>query len=208
LCDTKIEPDSVKEEWTMRLLEILGQALRPIRSGDAHLIDSSPTVAKKPHTIIVSSSAFAEQALIPKDFSADGAGLFPPLQWSGVPADCESLLLVVEDPDAPKPMPFVHLIMYDIPPETTSLPEGTIVKGQLSEPSYDLGLKLGTNSLFKPEYMSPTPPPGHGPHHYHFQLIALDLELSYSQAPTLIEIKADIEGHVLAYGELVGIYER
>ena len=123
-------------------------------------------------------------------------------------SDCESLLLVVEDPDAPKPMPFVHLIMYDIPPQTTSLPEGTIINGQLSEQSYDLGLKLGTNTLFKPEYMAPSPPPGHGPHRYHFQLIALDLELSYSQAPTLIEIKADIEHHVLAFGELVGIYER
>lgn len=192
----------------MRLLEIIGQALRPIRSGDEHLIESSSPVTHKPHTIVVSSSAFADKAVIPKEYTADGVGLFPPLQWSGVPAGCESLLLVVEDPDAPKPMPFIHLIMYDIPPDSTSLPEGTIIKTQLSEQSYNVGLKLGANSLFKSEWMPPTPPPGHGLHHYHFQLIALNLELSYEQSPTLIEIKADIEKHVMAYGELVGVYER
>ncbi|MFX4914292.1 YbhB/YbcL family Raf kinase inhibitor-like protein, partial [Acinetobacter baumannii] len=61
---------------------------------------------------------------MPREFTADGAGLFPPLEWTGVPDHCESLLLVVEDPDAPKPMPFVHLIMYDILPDTKSLPAG------------------------------------------------------------------------------------
>lgn len=71
-----------------------------------------------------------------------------------------------------------------------------------------VGVHMGTNSRFEPAYMAPSPLPGHGPHHYHFQLIALDTLLEFDKVPSLADIKAAIEGHVLAAGELVGTNER
>jgi len=192
----------------MRILELLGRALRPIRSDETKLTEAMPAFTSRPAIISVSSSVFEPGASIPAEYSADGAGLFPTISWTGVPHNCASLLLIIEDPDAPKPTPFVHGIFFNIPPSEIDLPTSAVTSDGLSGEFSSRGVKMGTNSMSKPAYMPPTPPPGHGPHRYHFQLIALDTTLSFADPPSLSEIKSAIEDHILAYGELVGIYER
>jgi len=192
----------------MRILELVGKALRPIRSSESKLTDHQPAVAGHPETIVVSSDCFNNGQAIPARYTCDGEGRFPALRWVNLPLDCQSCLLVIEDPDAPKPTPFVHGIIFNIPAAVKDLTDGA-VHGENLVPEYQgQGLKMGLNSPAQAAYMPPTPPPGHGQHHYHFQVIALDTMLNFGEAPTLGEIKDAINGHVLSYGEIVGIYER
>ncbi|MBU6452862.1 MAG: YbhB/YbcL family Raf kinase inhibitor-like protein [Cyanobacteria bacterium REEB67] len=156
----------------------------------------------------MNSPVFDRQGKIPVDYSADGKGLFPTLTWGNVPGDCKSILLVVEDADAPKPTPFVHAIFFNLLPGAAGLPENFVVASGISQECAAMGVRMGTNSLGRSSYMPPTPPPGHGPHHYHYQVIALDCILNFPKAPSLTDIKTAIENHVVDSGELVGIYER
>lgn len=195
-------------EVFMRIVEFLGQALRSVRSDESKLIEAMPAVASHSNTISIKSPVFEDGAPIPKTYTADGASVFPTLKWKGVPRESKSLLLVVEDPDAPKPTPFVHGIFYNMPPQLEELPEIAVDPDGITERLAKVGVHMGTNSVFEPAYMAPTPPPGHGPHHYHFQLIALDKLLEFDKVPSLADIKAAIDGHALAAGELVGTYER
>lgn len=192
----------------MRILELLGKALRPVRSGESKLTDHQPAVAAHPQTITVTSSVFENGGAIPKEYSSDGEGRFPALRFMDFPNGYESAVLVVEDPDAPKTTPFVHGIIYNIPHRVKELTDGA-VKGENLQPEFQgQGMKLGRNSAALPAYMPPSPPSGHGQHRYHFQIIALDTMLNLGEAPTLDEIKDAIHGHVLSYGEIVGTYER
>lgn len=195
-------------EVFMRIMELLGQALRSVRSDESKLIEAMPAVAAQSNTISIKSPVFEDGASIPKTYTADGASVFPTLHWKGVPRESKSLLLVIEDPDAPRPMPFVHGIFYNVPPLLEELPEIAVDPAGITERLAKVGVHMGTNSRFEPAYMAPSPPPGHGPHHYHFQLIALDTLLEFDDVPGIADIKAAIEGHVLAAGELVGTYER
>jgi Raf kinase inhibitor-like YbhB/YbcL family protein len=192
----------------MTFLELIGHALRPFHSDDSKLTESDTAVKAHPHSIVVSSPVFSAGTAIPKPYSADGTGLFPAINWEGLPVDCQSLILVVEDPDAPKATPFVHGIFYNIPASLAGLPEEAVLSDGLSLDYVNLGIQMGKNTMSKTEYMAPAPPPGHGPHHYHFQLIALDIVLDLPGEPTLVEIKKALTGHVLGSGELIGIYER
>src|SRR5256885_14226934 len=126
---------------------------------------------RAPATIEVRSGAFAPRRKIPGRFTAYGEGISPPLSWRGVPAGTRSQVLIVEDPDAPTPEPFVHWLMYNIPPETRSLPEGIPPKPRLDDPR---GAVQGVNSRGSIGYFGPAPPRGDPPHHYHFQIFALD----------------------------------
>ena len=120
----------------------------------------------------------------------------------------KSLILVVEDPDAPIPTPFIHGIFYNIPSDLHELSEQAVKTEGIAAILIDQGAQMGTNTVSRPVYMPPALPLGHGPHHYHFQLIALDHVLAFTKVPTLTDVKEAIEGHVIAFGELVGIYER
>jgi Raf kinase inhibitor-like YbhB/YbcL family protein len=192
----------------MNIVHTIGELLRPIRSGEKKLLDAQPEVSYQHESIGISSSAFACDAPIPIQFTADGTGDFPPLQWTNIPPHAKSLVLVIQDPDAPKPTPFVHGIFYNIPSSAREIATSDIVDGKPAGKLVSEGVKMGTNSMFNPEYMPPTPPPGHGVHHYHFQLLALDIDLVFKKEPTLDDIRKEIENHVFAYGVLVGTYER
>jgi Raf kinase inhibitor-like YbhB/YbcL family protein len=144
----------------------------------------------------VDSPAFAEGARIPVRYTADGENISPPLRWSGVPVDTRSLVLLVEDPDAPTPNPFVHWIAI-LPPRTTRLREGAA--GAALE---------GRNSTLKLGWMGCAPPRGDVAHHYHFQLFASAREIDVALHPGRSEILRQLLGHVIAYGQTVGIYER
>jgi len=149
-------------------------------------------------TIQVSSPAFEAGGRIPTKYTGEGEDVSPPLRWSGAPGETRELALICEDPDAPTPHPFVHWVLYRIPPETTSLEEGGIPPGALE----------GTNDFGRTGYGGPMPPRGHGPHRYHFRVYALDAGLQVRPGLGKDELLAAMEGHVLDRGELVGTYER
>ncbi len=156
----------------------------------------------------LTSEAFANNEAIPKRFTADGEDLSPPLAWSGAPQGVKEYALICDDPDAPTDQPWVHWVLYKIPPDTTSLPGGLGKHAILEKPS---GARQGKNSWPKGQtigYRGPAPPPGHGTHHYHFKLRALDTELDLAPGADKDQLLAAMKGHILASAELVGTYSR
>lgn len=192
----------------MRLMEMLGHALRPVRSDAAKMLSAQPE-AETPLRLEVASQSFKDGEAIPVECTMDGASKFCAIRWSNVPDGTRSILVVCEDPDIPKAMPFIHVMAYNIPPGNSMLPSDAFNEdGTLSESYAKLGVKLGGNSVGQPKWMGPSPPPGHGPHHYYFQVFALDKTLNFDGLAKMPELKEVISGHVLAYGEVVGTYER
>ncbi len=156
-------------------------------------------------SLAIQSSAFAIGAVIPKRFSGDGEDVSPQLSWSGVPDGAKEMALIMDDPDAPTPKPWVHWVIYGISATTKALPENLAKTASLTIPE---GASQGKNSWGKIGYGGPAPPPGHGIHHYHFKLYALDAELAAKSGLTKAELLAAMKGHILAEGELVGTYQR
>jgi Raf kinase inhibitor-like YbhB/YbcL family protein len=155
---------------------------------------------------VVNSLAFKPYFPIPRMYTQDGSNVSPPLDWNGVPSDAKELMLICEDPDAPRREPVVHWIMYRIPPQMQELPEGI---GQVAEPAMLTGARQSHNYEGTLGYIGPKPPVGHGVHHYHFQLFAMDQPLMTSSiVPDKEELAKAMSGHILAQGELVGTYER
>lgn len=146
------------------------------------------------------SSAFADGERIPDRYVRDHANLSPPLDWSGAPDGTRSYVLVVEDPDAPRGT-FRHWAAYDIPADRTRLEEGA--GRQASE------LAHGANDFGNANYDGPQPPAGHGTHHYHFRLAALDVDrLEVGPQERADAIWQAAQRHMLGQTELVGTYER
>lgn len=145
----------------------------------------------------LTSSAFKEGEAIPKKYSGEADNVSPPLSWSDEPEGTKGFALVCLDPDAPTPEPWVHWVVYAIPEGRTGFPEGT-VEGALE----------GRNTAGDPGYTGPMPPEGHGVHHYHFTLYALDAPVSLEPGSTKDELMGAIEGHVIGRAELIGTYER
>ena len=156
-------------------------------------------------TLTIRSSAFANQARIPKRFTGDGEDLSPELSWAGVPDRAKELALICDDPDAPTPEPWVHWVIYKIPASATGLREHIPTAGSLSEP---VGALQGVNSWSEIGYRGPAPPRGHGVHHYHFKLFALDSALTVVAGADKKTLLTAMEGHIIAQAEWVGTYER
>ena len=142
----------------------------------------------------ITSSAFQEGGNIPSKFSCDGADTSPPLQISDVPSAAKSLVLIVDDPDAPSGL-FTHWTVWNIPPQTSSIAEGSTPKGM-----------QGTNDFGKSGYGGPCPPSG--THRYYFKIFALDRELDLPFGAKRGQLDAAMKGHVIAQGELMGRYLR
>jgi Raf kinase inhibitor-like YbhB/YbcL family protein len=156
-------------------------------------------------SLTIQSPAFANNAVIPKRFTGDGEDVSPQLTWSGVPANAKELALIMDDPDAPTPEPWVHWVIYKIPVSPTGLPENVAKTAKLTTPA---GALQGKNSWGKESYGGPAPPRGHGTHHYHFKLYALDAALNVSSGLTKAQLLSAMKGHIVAQGELVGTYQR
>ncbi len=155
--------------------------------------------------LAVSSGDFRGNAPIPPVHSAYYEGVSPALSWSAGPAGTRSYALLMEDPDAPVGLPFVHWTMWNIPAGTTSLPEALPAIPQLP----DLGnARQGTNTRGSVGYFGPRPAIGDRPHRYHFQLFALDTVLPIVPGAGREELLAAMQGHVLATGTLVGTYRQ
>ena len=157
--------------------------------------------------ISLDSPAFEHGQPIPKRYTADGEDLSPPLKWSDPPVGTKELALIVDDPDAPTSDPWVHWVIYKLPPTLRQLPEGlprqlTITTGPAA------GALQGHNSWSKPGWNGPSPPKGHGTHHYHFRIYALDKPLQISSDLSKKSVLAAMKGHVIGEGELIGTYER
>ena len=152
----------------------------------------------------LSSPAFEPGQAIPRQYTCQGADRSPALAWSGVPAGARSLVLIVEDPDAPDPkkpkMVWKHWLLYDLPAASEGLPAG-VAPGDLPA-----GTRQGTNSWKKTGWGGPCPPTGR--HRYFFRLYALDAELGELDQPTAKQLRAAMEGHVLARAELMGSYAK
>jgi Raf kinase inhibitor-like YbhB/YbcL family protein len=146
--------------------------------------------------IQIQSTAFAPNGTIPKQHTGEGRDVSPPLSWSGLPAGTKELALVCDDPDAPGREPWVHWVLYKLRADQKGLAAGE-----------SAGV-AGTNSWPTAGWRGPMPPPGHGVHHYHFRLYALDAELDAGPGLSKAKLLKAMEGHVLAQGELVGTYER
>lgn len=142
----------------------------------------------------VTSSAFKAGQPIPMKYSAFGQSVSPQLSWS-LSSKARSYAVLVDDPDAPAPQPVSHWVAWNIPPDVTLLPEGS-----------NTGVQ-GTNSHKGRGYAGPHPPAGDPPHHYHFQVFALDRMIDLPAGATREQWLAAAKGHVVAKGELVGTFQ-
>jgi hypothetical protein len=144
----------------------------------------------------LTSDAFQHGQAIPVQYTCDGADQTPSLSWSEPPEGTKSFALVIDDPDAPSGM-FRHWGVFDIPASTRSIGGNQQVGTEVN------------NDFGKPGYGGPCPPKGHGPHHYHFKLFALDTDkLGVAASAKIADIENAALKHAIAQGELVGTYER
>jgi Raf kinase inhibitor-like YbhB/YbcL family protein len=151
----------------------------------------------------LSSPAFKPNGHIPSRYTCEGDDVSPPLAWDGVPQGAKSLVLIVDDPDAPDPKApqrvWVHWVVYNIPPDTKSLPENA-AKTELPQ-----GTTIGLNDYKKAGYGGPCPPIGR--HRYFHKLYAMDGTLDLTEA-TKTQLDQAMKGHVLANAELIGTYQK
>ena len=155
-------------------------------------------------TLTLSSTAFTNGGEIPPKYTCEGNDISPALEWTGVPDQTRSLVLIVDDPDAPDPrapkMTWVHWVLFNIPPDTTGLPEDVT--------SADLphGTEEGMNDWKRTGYGGPCPPVGR--HRYFHKLYALDTVIKGMKKANKATIEAAMVGHIIAETELIGTYEK
>jgi Raf kinase inhibitor-like YbhB/YbcL family protein len=151
--------------------------------------------------LTITSPAFKQGEVIPTKYTRDGENISPPLEWHDAPPETRSFVLLVEDPDAPSGT-FRHWAMYNIPAGESGLPEGVSSQGRG-------GTGEGVNGFGNARYDGPQPPQGHGPHHYHVRLAALDVpQLNIPPSAKAEDIWTKALPHIIAEAELVGIYAR
>jgi Raf kinase inhibitor-like YbhB/YbcL family protein len=143
----------------------------------------------------ITTTAFQQGGNIPSKFTCDGADANPPLRFEGVPAEAKSLALIVDDPDAPGGL-FTHWLVWNIDPKTTTVEEN-------SAPSNGV---QGKNDFGKSGYGGPCPPSG--THRYFFKIFALDRQLDLAAGSKRAQLDAQMRGHIMAEGELMGGYSR
>lgn len=153
-------------------------------------------------SLTLSSPAFDNGAAIPLKYTCEGQDVSPPLAWDGVPAGTQSLVLIVDDPDAPDPAKpqrvWVHWVVYNLPPESKGLAEGAAAK------ALPKGAQVGLNDWGRNDFGGPCPPIGK--HRYFHKLYALDTRLDSLMSPKKAEAEAAMKGHVLAEATLMGTY--
>jgi Raf kinase inhibitor-like YbhB/YbcL family protein len=149
----------------------------------------------------LTSTAFTEGKPIPAKYTCDGTNVSPPLKWTGTPAQAKSLVLIVDDPDAPVGT-WVHWVLYDLPATVGELPEDVAKSESIAQ-----GGRQGVNDFKSLGYGGPCPPGGRS-HRYFFRLYALDTVLDLKPGATRKEVDRAMQHHVLAEGQLMGTYQR
>lgn len=184
----------------------LGQALESVRAG----VDRVAIAALQPGecaAITLGSTAFGDGERIPERFTADGDGVSPPLHWGPLPIGTAALALLVEDADSPSLNPFVHAVVWDLDLAANRLEEGAIGTNGDGAPGGE-GPETGRNSYFQRRWLPLDPPPGHGEHHYVFQLFALSSIPHLERAPGRTALLDELGGRLLGVGVLTGTYSR
>ncbi len=150
------------------------------------------------------SSAFDNGAEIPARYTCEGEDVSPPLSWEGVPEASRSLVLIVDDPDAPDPaapkVVWVHWVLCNIPPEINTLAE------HITSATLPAGAIEGINDWQRLGYGGPCPPIGR--HRYFHKLYALDIVLKDLSKPSKALVEAAMQGHIIAQAELIGTCQR
>jgi Raf kinase inhibitor-like YbhB/YbcL family protein len=149
----------------------------------------------------LTSTVIQQGSEIPAYYTSDGENISPELSWQDSPDKTQSFVLIVHDPDAPRPGGFTHWVLYNIPPATSHIDENISDDEQLA----GLGLQ-GKNDGGKIGYIGPAPPSG--THRYFFRLFAIDKMLDLVRGASHKEVSAAIKGHILAQAELMGTYEK
>jgi Raf kinase inhibitor-like YbhB/YbcL family protein len=152
----------------------------------------------------ITSSSFPNNGAIPPRHTCDGHDVSPELFWSEAPAGAKSLVLILDDPDAPDPAApkrtWVHWVLYNIPPSATGLPEG------VATAELPAGTREGVNDWHRTGYGGPCPPVGN--HRYFHKLYALDTILPDLNRPTKAELEKAMRGHIIEHTELIGRYQK
>lgn len=143
----------------------------------------------------ISSPAFADNQAIPKQYTCDGEGINPSLRFSSVPGEAKSLALLLEDPDAPLGT-WIHWLMWNIPATTTEISGNSVPQGAVQ----------GQGSSGQNVYGAPCPPAGI--HHYIFTVYALDSELALPSYSTVENLRAAMQGYIVAQAQIIGVYGR
>jgi len=155
-------------------------------------------------SMTITSSSFANHGEIPIRHTCQGHDTSPELFWENIPENAKSLVLIVDDPDAPDPatpkLTWVHWVLYNIPPAAQGLPEG------VAEADLPIGTLGGLNDWQRTGYGGPCPPIGK--HRYFHKLYALDIMLPDLKHPTKAILEQEMQGHVIAQSELVGLYQK
>lgn len=181
----------------------IGVLLRRTRAGQDTLAWSRPEL-QAPENLTLTSPAFAPGAPVPARHRGRllGPNVSPGLFWTPPPTGTLELVLVVEDPDAPRKQPAVHVLAAGIHPLLRGLDENA-----LASPSPVKGLRLGRGALGHVGWFGPAPVPSHGPHAYVFQLFALDHRLELPERFGLADAVVAMTEHVLGRARLDGTYE-
>ena len=181
--------------------EAPAEVVSPSASGDpqpeqdAQTADGQGVPSMTGPSIQLTSPAFRDQHDIPAQYTCEGEGGMPTLNWSGIPASAKSLALVMDDPDAPNGT-WVHWVLYDVPPSATGMSEGV----------HPAGAHEGKNSWGKTGWGAPCPPSGR--HRYIFKLYALDTMLGDIGNPTEADLDKEMQGHVVGQATLTGTYQK
>jgi Raf kinase inhibitor-like YbhB/YbcL family protein len=179
---------------------VLAQPVAPTPKGDTRL---ALEIIKPGATLTVTSAAFGAGQPIPLKYSDYGEKVSPALRWDGAPASTKSFVVLAEDPDAQAPKPFLHWSLYNLPASVTRLEEGTPGMPRLPELG---GALQGRSSRGNTGYLGPRPPKGDPPHHYHFQVLALDAPVTLDPNASRQQLLAALTGHVVAGGETIGVF--
>ncbi len=167
-------------------------------------VTSTGSAGSYPMTLKVTSPAFQQGGSIPSQYTCEGKDISPPLAWSGIPNNAKTVAMIVDDPDAPDPAKpqrvYVHWVVYNISPQTTSLAENASKSGMPS------GAVQGKNDWGNSSYGGPCPPIGR--HRYFFKLYALDTALTGLQNATKADLEKAMKGHIVDSGELMGTYQK
>jgi Raf kinase inhibitor-like YbhB/YbcL family protein len=172
------------------------------------LLSNGVFAAEMEDTITVSSTAFEMHGMMPLANSAYGDNVSPQLSWSGLPAGTVQLALVLDDPIAPTPQPFVHWVAYNIPANAAELPAALSKEPAVSGVAGLAGMINGLNGIRQPGYFGPRPPVDGKLHAYHFRIYALDAALNLPEGLNKDALMEAIDGHIIGTGMLMGHYEQ
>jgi len=180
--------------WMM-LLTMIAVAAVSCTPGEPELPDEGEM------TLSLSSLVFQEGENIPIKYTCDGQDISPPFTWSEPPPETQSFAFIMDDPDAPGGV-FTHWLLFNLPSDSRELPEAVPPDNELAS-----GALQGKNSYGEIGYGGPCPPPG-AAHHYRFTIYALDQSLDLMAGASRKQVIDAITGHILARGQLIGMYQR